>query len=185
MLIFNKSLIPIGGEPSGKQPVIWTRSMRKKALANGDGYDCLAIEPKPPKSILPVNCKCTHKCTSIFTEEDRLQLFNHFWNDYNSKERRQYIRSNVFTQECKTMTNRGPNTGKRRSRTIRYTFNGQTVCGQFFLKTLHISDARVHRMTLSEVNKHSKQIEIINPAPEIISNNPDESFLSMMNQIDN
>ena len=125
----------INGEEEELLVKSWTWKERKKMRESGQAYINSRAAKINKKSVKPIFCSCYHKCTQNFTDEEREQLFQNYWNmDYGEK--RRYVHEVVFERPCK----RNDNPNSRRNHTLEYTLNGKRVCKRFFCATLDITD---------------------------------------------
>ncbi|XP_041357087.1 uncharacterized protein LOC121374176 [Gigantopelta aegis] len=93
------------------------------------------------------NLSCKKKCGQTFTTAERNAIFTAFWSMGVQQRRRDFIVSHV-TRSAVNRKTKGANSGSRRKRTLVYTLpkdgNNVSVCKQFFMHTLDISDQMVN-----------------------------------------
>ena len=133
----------------------WKQTVRKRQRNRGREYTNTQGNIVKKKSILPVSCKCPHKCMMSFTEDSRELANNTFWqlgNDHSTA----YVQQRLFIirhVKRKTVNRRTKNTQdsiSRRSTTIEYylpdtdTSGMVRVCKLFFLRTLNIDQSWVY-----------------------------------------
>lgn len=125
----------------------WKCNVRKVKRAAGQAYvskNRRVIQEKKLKR----KCKetCRLKCSVNFTEENRSDIFKHFWSaSMDNNKKRQFVASCVTQEEVQRRHDR---TGqKQRNTTLHYHFfkdhKRVRICKTFFLNTLSISQTFV------------------------------------------
>lgn len=103
---------------------------------------------KDGKKFENVDCMCPKKCITSFTENERKETFDSFWNleDFNSQN------SFLYALVQKTTVNRKrPKDRSRAGKNVSFKYfikssiKTQSVCKKYFLKTFQISDGRLYR----------------------------------------
>jgi hypothetical protein len=134
--------------PSKKRKVNqenWKKNIKKTLINKGLAYYNKYGVEVPAKTIKePCSLQCVHKCREKFSEEDRMEIFNRFYEDGNKVSQWGYIVNNVKTIDKKVKT---PNS--RRTCTKNYYLSmlndpvestqKKRVCQLFFINTLVIT----------------------------------------------
>ncbi|XP_055904460.1 uncharacterized protein LOC129940227, partial [Eupeodes corollae] len=136
-------------------PTKWKQTAAKIARNSGQAYTSMSKSKRQIKARSvkpPCSEKCRFKCRENFNEDQRLMLFNKFWefNDINLQ--RSYINSCMTKIAPKYRYSNAPN-----PRAFNHAFyftvdNGKRrVCKTFFLQTLDVTD-RVIRTIKSKID---------------------------------
>jgi hypothetical protein len=130
----------------------WKKTIRKQKRNTGQAYMSAAKSKKlvASKQVQPSNCRnCKNKCTETIKEETRQEIFNFYYNESMTFERKHdFICQHV---ELRPTSKRYGRSRKHESRSF-YLPVGTgkiRVCKQFFLRTLAIGDKLV-RCTLAK-----------------------------------
>ena len=131
-------------------PKMWKKNIRKKLRNMGREYTSPSTKKiVKAKSVKPSNCiNCRYKCDENVTESIRAKLFDSFYHESMTYERkRDFICRHV---SVKPTSKRYAKTYKHNSRSYFLPVGNtlQRVCKQFFLRTLDISDKMI-RCTLA------------------------------------
>ena len=141
-----------------RDPVGWSRSMRKQRRNRGEEYESSKGHRVPRKSPKKSNCKCYFGCSENFSEQERELICSTYWalGDYDRQ--RDFIRNNTIVTEKARKT-----THNESARKHTYTYflkknnNNTRVCREFFIKTLDIG-ARVIQWTLTRQLTNSRKL---------------------------
>ena len=91
----------------------------------------------------PFTHKCRYSCNENFTENDRQEIFDNFWQEGN------FDRQNLFLLSCvQILVPKRPkaDAAKPKSASRACYLNGKRVCREFLLRTLDISHGRFNRL---------------------------------------
>ena len=147
-----------------RNPEKWKTYVKKGNLNSGEAYERKnkkgEIVPKA-KKILKPPCgeTCRKKCSDAFSEEDRKQIFEEFWNLADIDLQRAFIIAYVSVPDKKrTRVRNTCKTARRKKELTRAYFlnNAATktlipVCQKFFLNTLAVDKKRVRTALAKKV----------------------------------
>lgn len=129
-----------------RKPETWEKTKKKRAVNKGEPFISKDGKITKGREVRPgCNDKCRKKCQTVFTPNDRKEIFSRFWSLENLSQKRQFISNNVSSQQ-KTMTKLEDS---RRKRTLSWSLplpskdEKISVCKTFFLHTLDISETMV------------------------------------------
>lgn len=105
-----------------------------------------------------VDCGCSKKCVTLFTENEKIEMFDSFWDlkDFNLQN------SYLYALVKKTTVNRErPKDGSRAGKKclnyfVKSNIKTESVCKKYFLKTFQISDGRLYRCLSKDDVSQSK-----------------------------
>lgn len=154
------------------KPTEWKKACAKRLRNSGKPYKTLGKGLEVPRRELKPTCndKCSHKCSSKFNEEERMAIFNTYWEMTDVVKQRIFISNLIQEINPKYRYTRDVN-----GRTINHAFyfykddNKIRVCKQFFVATLGITNRcirtvkeKIRNGTLGEDNrgKHANHIEV-------------------------
>ncbi|CAH2086925.1 unnamed protein product [Euphydryas editha] len=129
-------------------PESWKRN-RTKALRNcGKAYTTMSKSKKviPAKEMGPVcSDSCKLKCSDKFSFEERLTVFNNYWQSGDLNLQRQFIYNNMIKIEPKYRYIRVESTRQNFNHAYNLPQNNKRirVCKVFFMNTLAISDKTI------------------------------------------
>ena len=117
---------------------------KKNILRNlGQQYTSKSGNVVPPRVMNPFSHKCRYFCNDNFTENDRQEIFDNFWQEGN------FDRQNLFLLSCvQIVVPKRPKADavKPKSASRACYLNGKRVCREFLLRTLDISHGRFNRL---------------------------------------
>ena len=135
----------------------WTCNQRKRLKNSGQSYINIQGKYVEGKSVQPCECKCSFKCNSLFTNEERQKIHDEYWSSACYELQRNFIVRmvdivDVKQRKTEAMTNR--------QHTRKYHFMKSNskinVCGGFFLSTLDIGkrtvDTALKKQTMSGIS---------------------------------
>lgn len=164
----------------------WEININKQKRMKGEEYKGLkksngkwTDQIKRARQIKPF-CNCKHSRTdtkikcNLFTEEERLNIFNRFWQNLSWEQRRTYVSSLVDNATPKDTKNI-KNSVSRRSVTLLYHLKKKgirvRVCKKMFNNTLDIGEWSTHSWVLQKANSTSDTDvngDLVPAQPEII-----------------
>nr|CAH7766116.1 unnamed protein product [Callosobruchus chinensis] len=129
-------------------PSSWCRNVEKKKM-----FDCLPYKTKkqrrPAKAPKPVNCEtCKYKCSSVFDEEDRLNICKYFWGLSSYTRQKDFILKFVDRKQPSRPGANVPLAKRRKCSRACYFMKKETkhrVCQMFFKKTLNITNGTINK----------------------------------------
>lgn len=151
-----------------RNPGKWSRNQMKKRRNAGETYLTAKTKDKPSRmvpgrTIRPVACggkmkSCSSDCRANFSEEDRTDLFNEYWDLNDNDKQTQYLARCI--EVAPTARERLKNPGRRkkyRSVAVKYSFtvHGRKIpcCKKFLVDTLGIGKRKVDYM-LQNLSSH-------------------------------
>lgn len=145
--IENQGAVVVKGRKRKRNEKNWKCNVRKEKRAAGQEYVSKKKKVVQEKK-LKQKCKetCKLKCSLNFTEENRADIFKHFWSaSMDNNQKRQFVALCITRDEVQRRRER---TGqKRRNTTLHYHFlkdhKRVRVCKTFFQNTLSISQTFV------------------------------------------
>lgn len=132
------------------KPDTWTRNVRKQKRQSGQSYTSTTGKVVAARKLAIHTCeKCRFKCGENVSEEERLTLFESYWNLQSYERQRDFICSHVLVRN--TM---GSPSKKRKhvARTFTFHIKGKVekVCKNFFLQTLGIGKKVIETALLKQ-----------------------------------
>ncbi|CAG5051734.1 unnamed protein product [Parnassius apollo] len=126
----------------------WTVNKRKLLRNSGKGYVTKIGVEKNTKIFENIDCGCPKKCYTLFTENERQEMFESFWNlkDFNQQNAFLYAlvqKASVNRKRPKDLSRAGKNVSFKYF--LKSHIMTQLVCKKYFLKTFQISDGRLYR----------------------------------------
>lgn len=124
----------------------WQDNKNKKLKNSGKEYQSVRSKKVCQAKQVGAPCTCAKKCFEKFSQDDREEVFNQFWNIGNHEIQWQHILKYVKTEDVKRIKLDRKN---NRTQTIKYHFPGkegelERVCKVFFINTLSISETFVY-----------------------------------------
>lgn len=140
-------------------PESWKRNKTKTLINSGKAHTTMSKSKKmiTAKNMGPVcSDKCKFKCQNVFSFEERLTIFNAYWDTGDLNVQRQFIYNNMTNIEPKYRYIRVGSTRQNLNHAYYFTKMGQRirVCKLFFMNTLAISDKSIRTV----VKKNSGSI---------------------------
>ena len=135
------------GRKRKREPKTWKRNVAKQRCNSGDSYINKHGVERPGRGMKKPCGTCRNKRSSIYTHENRQNIFHSFWQLGDINKQRQFIANYTEKKPKKTKTSKS----NRRKSSITWflpSSNGSKsnkvkVCKTFFLNTLGISDKMV------------------------------------------
>lgn len=139
----------------------WAKCKNKKLNNNGLEYHSVNTKKLRQCRELGNPCVCKMKCFDKFTQADRSELFQHYWNIADHEKQWLYILNNTEVEQPKVIKVQRK---RDRSRTLIYYLplnkDGKVtklrVCKVMFLNTLGIKEKTVY----SAMNKYTNNLQI-------------------------
>ncbi|VDH95527.1 Hypothetical predicted protein [Mytilus galloprovincialis] len=136
-------------------PESWKKNIRKIKCQSGMEYVSDTGKTVKARSIKKHACsKCRFRCADKLSEDERLALFNNYWNLKSYERQRDYISSRVLERNSI-----GSPSKKRKqvARTFTFIVEGQSVrvCKMFFTATLGISRKTIETALKKKQNNSS------------------------------
>ncbi|CAD0196001.1 unnamed protein product [Chrysodeixis includens] len=133
------------GHKRKANPNSWQKNMSKLLRNSGKAYTSMSktkrkVEEKKMGSVCSVKCK--FQCSTKITHEERLIIFNEYWNTGDLEAQRQFIYNNLTEIEPKYRYTRVGSSRKNHNNAYYLPLNSNRtrVCKVFFMNTLSISD---------------------------------------------
>ncbi|XP_019741275.1 uncharacterized protein LOC109525301 [Hippocampus comes] len=154
---------PQKGKKKKRRPHECLRSEMKEARNKGKAYVNTRGIPIPEKNLVPLSRHlCRHKCAENVSEEERQVIFRNFWDMGNFDLQNAFICASVklvnIQRRRPQHQQRAAGESKNRTYSRIYSFTTSQsgyveVCKTFFLTTLCVSNGRVYRALLKQVEK--------------------------------
>lgn len=133
------------GRKRKANPNSWGKNMSKLLRNSGKAYTSMSKVKKnvAEKKMGPVcTDKCKFKCSTKITYEERIRIFNEYWNTGDLGAQRQFIFNNLTEIEPKYRYTRVGSSRKNHNNAyyLPVDSNRTRVCKVFFMNTLSISD---------------------------------------------
>ncbi|KAI8420441.1 hypothetical protein MSG28_008931 [Choristoneura fumiferana] len=137
----------------------WQRNKSKLLKNSGKAYISMAKSKKniEEKKMRPACLdQCKFKCNVEFTNEQRLNIFQRYWDMADLECQRQFIRNNMSKVETKYRYTRVGSNRINMNNAYYLPLNEQRirVCKLFFMNTLSISDKTI-RTVVQKTSKHT------------------------------
>lgn len=137
-----------------RHPENWKQNKRQQKVQRGEEYTGAKGRIHAARS-MKENCSCKRDCKELIGDDKRQSLFKTYWS-LDSKSKNSFIAQHVVFSKTARKTSKKQES--RRQYSYKYYFssiNGKDeVCQQFFIKTLGISQKKVHYYFKNLHNNH-------------------------------
>lgn len=119
---------------------LWKRNLARKNRNEGKAYVDRKGQQHGERRVRECIHQCRFQCNVNFVEEQRQDVFKHYWELGNWDLQSSYLNSCLTVEEPARKKKEGKGS---KSLSCQYQLLGKRVCKQFFLSTLDVSNKRI------------------------------------------